>query len=204
MSALGRSVGKVFLQQIARYSISSSARASSVATSKPSALGRAAHSVASPVSELLPKIAIVREPSQRLVVSRRHDPGQQPPENRVRKRGAKTRIEVERIEIVPHPEFRFVAETRASKPLVTVGDRPVHHVANGVVVKMEVEGDSIVQADILPEKSVVLDHTEAEGDHLPAPTPDKEEGLVLHIAAEPAEIVGCQFLETEFRTVEDL
>jgi len=111
---------------------------------------------------------------------------------------------IERIEIVPHPEFRFVAETRASKPLVTVGDRPVHHVANGVVVKMEVEGDSIVQADILPEKTVAFDHAEAEGDHFLTPAPDKEKGLVLHVAAEPAEIVGCQFLETEFRTVEDL
>jgi site-specific recombinase XerD len=140
-----------------RHSISSSTRASSVAsTSKPSALGRAAHSVASPVSDLLPEIAIVREPSQRLVVAGRYDPGQQQPENQVRKRGAKTRIEVERIEIVPHPEFRFVAETRASKPLVTVGDRPVHHVANGVVVEMEVEGDGIVQTDILPEKTVAF------------------------------------------------
>src|SRR5246500_5423373 len=152
----------------------------------------------------LPGIAIVCEPSQRLVVAGRYDPGQQQPKDRVRNRGAKTYIEVERIEFVPHPEFRFVAETRASKPLVTIGDRPVHHVANGVVVKMEVEGDSIVQANILPEKTVAFDHAEAEGDHLPTPAPDEEEGLVLHVAAEPSEIVGCQFLETEFRTVEDL
>src|SRR5580692_9571896 len=86
------------------------ARASSVAgTSRPNALGRATRSVPSPVSDLLPEIAIVREPSQRLVVAGRYDPGQQQPENRVRKRGAKTCIEVDRIEFVPHPEFRFVA-----------------------------------------------------------------------------------------------
>src|ERR1700676_1606044 len=81
-----------------RYTISSSVRASSVAgTSRPNALGRAARSVASPVSDLLPEIAIVRDPPQRLVEAGRYDPGQQQPENRVRKRGAKTRIEVERI-----------------------------------------------------------------------------------------------------------
>src|SRR5258705_12151927 len=92
-----------------RYLISSSARSSRVAgTSKPSALGRAAHSVASPVSDLLPEIAIVREPSQRLVVADRYDPGQQQPEHRVRKLGAQSRIEVERIEIVTHPDCRVV------------------------------------------------------------------------------------------------
>src|SRR5689334_11161264 len=146
------------------------------------------------VSDLLPEIAVIREPSQGLVVAGRYDPWQQQPENRVRKRGAKTHIEVERIEIMPHPEFRFVAETRASKPLVTVGNRPVHHIANRVVIEMEVEGDRIVEADILPEKTVAFDHAEAEGDHVLTPAPDKEADLILHVVAEPAEIVGCQFL----------
>ncbi len=122
----------------------------------------------------------------------------------VHHRRAMADIEVERVERRAQVQLRIIVEPGAAEALVAVRHRPSHHVAEGIMVEVEVEGAAVVEAEILREDVVALDHAQAEGDGAPVLRPHEVAHLVGHLLAELAEELRGELLEAPLRAREYL
>src|ERR1700676_5095615 len=98
-------------------------------------------------------------------------------------------------------QFWIVIQAAAAKLLVAVGDRPRDYVAIGVMVKVEVEGNGVIEADIFGVEGFSLNHADRKGDDPSVLPPDEESNLVRHQPAEAAKILSRQLLEVELRSI---
>src|SRR5260370_5322851 len=69
---------------------------------------------------------------------------------------------------------------------------------------VEVEGDRVVEPEIVGVDSIALDHAQTERDGAPVLPPHEEAGLVGHAPPDLAEIGFCKRLETHLRATVDL
>src|SRR5262245_38323573 len=98
----------------------------------------------------------------------------------------------------------IIIQPAATKPFVPVGDCPAYHVAKHIVIEVQVKRDIVVEAYVFGIDRVTVYHARCKRDDTPALTPEEEADLVPHPPAQIAEILLCQFLKVQFRTLVNL
>src|SRR5262245_11237469 len=151
-----------------------------------------------------PQLAVIGEAFQRVIAVDRVEPGQHPAHAEVHHRGGVADVEVDRVEDAAQVEFRIVVQPAAAEPLVAVDNRPGDHVADGVMIVVQVECDRIVESDIFGIELVTLHHAHCEGHDASFAAPQEEAHLVRHQPPEPAQIVLRQLFEVIGRAMIDL
>ena len=96
------------------------------------------------------EIAIIRKALQNLVVTGWLKIGQHPLHDEVYNRRCVPDIKVKRDKFLPQAKFWLVIERGRIPPFTFIGDRPVHDIPESDVIKVEVEGDIVIEAKILP------------------------------------------------------
>src|ERR1700755_758325 len=109
-----------------------------------------------------------------------------------------TNIKVDRVEAMAETQFRLIVQASAANAGVVVRDSPIEEITRHVVVKMQVERNGIVQADIFVKELVTLHHTQGKSDQRVVTAPGEEAGLVAHTFPELTEVIFSQFLEAKF------
>src|SRR5207247_4045523 len=120
------------------------------------------------------KFLVVLKSLQRRVVAHGHDPRQRQPEYCICKGRCMTHIEINWIESMPHMQLRVVIQPAAAKPFVSFADPPTDHIANGVVIEMQIECNGVVETHVLRIQRVSLHHAKAEGHQRVSAPPRKE------------------------------
>ena len=92
---------------------------------------------------------IVGELLQRLLVAGRFEPRKNPAEYRVTDRRGVPHVKVDRVQPLLQVQFRIVVQGTAVEPFEAVRDSPANQVAEGIMVKVQLERDRIVEAEIL-------------------------------------------------------
>src|SRR5689334_8954037 len=105
---------------------------------------------------------------------------------------------------MPQMQLWIIIQPAASKPFVPIGDRPAYQVAKHIVVEVKVEGDFIIEPYVLGIDRVTVYHARCKRDDPPVLTPEEEADLVPHAPPQIGEVLLCQFLEVQFRTLENL
>src|SRR5262245_43071770 len=136
-----------------------------------------------------PQLAVIGEALERVIPVDRVEPGQHPAHAEVHHRGGVAAVEVDRVEAAAQEEVRIVVQPSAAEPLVAVDKRPGDHVADGVMIEVQVECDRIVEAYIFGIELVTLHHAHCEGNDASFAAPQEEAHLVRHQPPEPAQKV---------------
>src|SRR5665213_2316757 len=87
---------------------------------------------------------------------------------------------------------------------IAVCDSPTNQVPERIVIKVQIERNFIIEAEVLGMDRIALENTRSEREHLPVLTPNEETAFVTHAVAETAEVRLGQFLEVQLRAVIDL
>src|SRR5580704_10325425 len=125
-----------------------------------------------------PELAIVAEHLERLLETRRLDPGENHPQDRIANRRCVPHVKIDWIKPIAQVKFGIVVQGAAVKPLIAAGDAPTDQVAECVMIHMQVERDGIIKSKILGMHRLALQKTRTESDDLSALTPDKKPILV--------------------------
>ena len=91
--------------------------------------------------------------------------------------------------------FGIITTAGAFIRFESVGDGPGHHVADDKKVEAKVEGDLIVQAEILGAYRLAVDQTEIDGNNAVVAAPDEIPRLVGHPAPQFAKILLGELFE---------
>src|SRR5262249_23883670 len=104
-------------------------------------------------------------------------------------------IEIDGVERLAQVPLRIVIEASAVETLVAVGDGPFDDVVKNAIIKIEVEGDGVIEPDIFVTDRVTMHCAKAEGDDVVVLSPDEEADLVRHPSPSLAKEVLGEFLE---------
>src|ERR1043165_8312422 len=113
---------------------------------------------------IVSEVSIVRELRKGFVVARRIEPSNDVLHDEIADCGAVPHVEIERHEFLLEVQFRAVAKAGARIGLQAIAERPVHDVAERVVVEAGADARLIVDADIFVADGVAVDRANAEGD----------------------------------------
>src|ERR1700682_1717447 len=152
----------------------------------------------------MPKLTVIGKFLQRLVVTRWLDQRQHPLQYRVFYPRYVPDIKINWVQQMPQVQFRIVIETAAAKPLVAICNRPRNHISHCIVIKVQVERDRIVEANVFGINSIVLDHAKGECHDPCVLAPDEEQNLVRHLASNSAKVLLRQFLKMKLRFLVNL
>src|ERR1035438_1200439 len=135
-----------------------------------------------------PELVIVGKLLQRLFVAGRFEPRKNPAKYRVADCRGVPDVKVDRVQPVLQVQFGIVIQGAAVERFVAVRDPPANQVTESIVVKVQVDRDLIIEAEVLGMDGVALQDARTEGDDFSVLAPDKETVLVAHPLAEAAKI----------------
>src|SRR5438132_6427515 len=110
-------------------------------------------------------------------------------------------VKIERCEIATKMQLRIVIERAATIKGQVIIDGPAQNVAQRVKIKVEIERDRIVQAEIFVVDRAIVHHANAEGDDAMIESPDEKADAFRHELAQLGKIFLGQLFEFHWRTL---
>src|SRR5204863_685065 len=110
-------------------------------------------------------------------------------------------VKIERCEIATEMQLRIVIERATTIKSQAIIDGPGQDVAERVKIKVEIERDRIVQAEIFVINRTIVYHANAERDDAAIESPDKKAHPFRHDLAELGKIFLGQLFEFHGRTL---
>src|SRR4030095_5563715 len=98
-------------------------------------------------------------------------------------------VKIERCEIATEMQLRIVIERAATIKGQAMIDGPAQDVAERVKIKVEIEGDRIVQAEVFVINRTIVHHANAESDDAAIESPDEKTHPFRHELAELGKIL---------------
>src|SRR6185437_13258558 len=96
----------------------------------------------------VPKLRVVGEFSERRVAARRLKPGQNPPKHGIGNARRMRDIKIQRHQLTLEASLGIVIQRAAVIPLDAVRDPPPHNVTQRVKIKVQVQGQRIIQSKV--------------------------------------------------------
>jgi len=122
----------------------------------------------------------------------------------VQRRPGQRDVEIERQQFEAEMKLGLVVERRRMIGGDSLRQRPSEDIAEGDEVKMQVEGDAIIEAEIFVVEHAVMHEAEAEGDKAAVLSPQEKAHAFGHSSSELLQERFGQPLKLEGRTCEDL
>src|SRR5262249_12695525 len=134
----------------------------------------------------VPKLAVVIKVWKDRIGPRRLHQGKQRPEHGIDRSGGMPHVKIGRVKRGAQGPFAIVVETAAVESFVAVRDSPFDDIVKNAIVKIELEGDGIVESNILVTDAIALHGAQAERDDMAVLTPYKKSDLVRNPASDVA------------------
>src|SRR5436190_15219229 len=97
-------------------------------------------------------------------------------------------VKIERCEIATEMQLRIVIERATTIKGQAIIDGPAQDVAERVKIKVEIERDRVVQAEVFVINRTIVHHANAEGDDAAIESPDEKTHPFRHKLAERGKI----------------
>src|SRR5438477_11638883 len=121
---------------------------------------------------------------QHRIVSCRFEQLQDRSKDLVQKRICVAHVQIERKQITPEMQLRLIVQRAAPVTLQTLAKRPAEDVAQGMKIKMEIEGDCVIKPEVIVIDRALMHECNTEGNRFSVLPPDEEAGAIRHPLAE--------------------